>query len=80
VYDYLTEEKMAHLRGERDGSSQRIPASEVGEMIENAKEEASTETRNQLLRTFYDELDLTQSELAEGVDLSRSRVADILTN
>jgi hypothetical protein len=78
VYNHLTEEKIAHLRGERDGSAQRVPASEVGEMIENAKEEASAETRNQLLRTFYDELDLTQSELAEGVGLSRSRVADIL--
>lgn len=80
VYDYLTDEKMAHLRGERDGSSQRIPASEVGTMIEEAKEEASTQTRNELLRTFYDRLDLTQSDLAEGVDLSRSRVADILSS
>jgi len=79
IYDYLTEEKMAHLRGEREASNQRIPAQEVGDMIEEAKEEASTETRNDLLRTFYDRLDLTQAELADGVDLSRSRVADILS-
>jgi hypothetical protein len=79
IYDYLTEEKMAHLRGEREGSNQRIPAQEVGSMVEEAKEEASTETRNDLLRTFYDRLDLTQAELADGVDLSRSRVADILS-
>jgi hypothetical protein len=80
LYDYLTEEKIAHLRGDRDNSSQRIPASEVGEMIKKAKDEASTETRNELLRTFYDRLDLTQADLADGVDLSRSRVADILSD
>ena len=80
IYDYLTEEKMAHLRGEREASNQRIPAQEVGDMIEEAREEASTETRNELLRTFYDRLDVTQAELADGVDLSRSRVADILTD
>jgi hypothetical protein len=80
IYDHLTDEKMAHLRGERDGSSQRVPASDAREMVEQAKEEASTETRNELLREFYDQLDLTQSDLAEGVGLSRSRVADILSS
>ena len=80
VYDYLTSEKLAHLRGEREESSQRIPASEAQAMIEKAKEEASTETRNELLRTFYDRLDLTQADLARAVDLSRSRVADILSS
>lgn len=79
IYDYLTEEKMAHLRGERDGSSQRIPASDVTEMVEKAKEEASTTTRNELLRTLYDDLDVTQGDLGNAVGLSRSRVADILS-
>ena len=82
VYDYLTDEKLAHLRGERDESSQRISASEAQSMIEEAKSEAETETRNELLRSFYSqsELELTQSDLAEVVGLSRSRVADILTD
>jgi hypothetical protein len=79
VYNYLTDEKMAHLRGERDGSSQRIPADDVNQMIEQAKDEASTSTRNDLLRDLYEELDTTQSELGEAVGLSRSRVADILS-
>jgi antitoxin component HigA of HigAB toxin-antitoxin module len=79
VYDYLTDEKMAHLRGERDGSSQRIPASDVKKMIEQAKDEAATETRNDLLRDFYDQFDLTQNDLGDAVGLSRSRVADILS-
>ena len=80
VYQYLTDEKLAHLRGERDGSSQRIPASDVSEMVAEAKEEAEKETRNDLIQSFYDELDVTQDELANGVGLSRSRVADILSD
>jgi hypothetical protein len=79
VYDYLTDEKLAHLRGERDNSSQRIPAQEVSQLVEEAKEEATTEARNDLLRTFYADLDVTQGDLAEAVGLSRSRVADIVS-
>lgn len=79
VYDYLTDEKLAHLHGDSDESAQRIPANEVTEMVENAKQEASTDTRNELLREFYDNLDATQEELANAVGLSRSRVADILS-
>lgn len=79
VYDYLTQEKLAHLRGERDESSQRLPADEVSQMIDEAQEKAATETRNELLRSFYDELELTQNDLAGAVGLSRSRVADILS-
>jgi hypothetical protein len=79
VYDYLTERKMAHLRGETDESSQRIPAQEVNSMVERAKREASTSTRNELLREFYEDFDTTQEELANAVGLSRSRVADILS-
>lgn len=79
IYDYLTDEKLAHLRGERDESSQRISADEVSQMIDEAQDEVATETRNKLLRSFYDELEVTQSDLAEAVGLSRSRVADILS-
>lgn len=79
VYDHLTKEKMAHLRGERENSSQRIPATEVSELVEQAREEASTETRNGMLRDLYEDLDVTQADLANAVDLSRSRVADILS-
>jgi hypothetical protein len=79
VYDYLTDEKLAHLRGDRDESSQRIPAGEVQDKIEQAIDKAETETRNELLRDFYDTLDVTQGDLAKSVGLSRSRVADILS-
>jgi hypothetical protein len=79
VYDYLTQEKLAHLRGERDSSSQKIPASEVSDMVEEAKSEASTATRNNLISTIYRDTELTQRELAESVGLSRSRLADIVS-
>jgi hypothetical protein len=79
VYDYLTDEKLAHLRGERDESSQRVPTQEVTQLVEEAKQEAKTETRNDLLRTFYADLDVTQGDLANAVGLSRSRVADIVS-
>mgnify|MGYP002763361130 FL=1 len=78
VYDYLTSEKLAHLRGERDESSQRITATEAKSMVEEAKEEARTETRNELLNNVYSSLDVTQGELGSAVGLSRSRVADLL--
>jgi hypothetical protein len=79
VYNYLTSEKMAHLRGERDGSSQRIPADDVNQMVAKAEDQAATETRNNLLCDLYDQLDVTQKELAQAVGLSRSRVADVLS-
>jgi DNA-binding XRE family transcriptional regulator len=80
VYQYLTEEKLAHLRGERDSSSQRVTASEAKNMVQKAREEAKTETRNELLNTIYDSTDLTQKELANSVGLSRSRIADLLNS
>jgi hypothetical protein len=80
VYNYLTDEKMAHLRGERDESSQRIPADDVNQMVAKAEDQAATETRNDLLCNLYDQLDVTQKELAQAVGLSRSRVADLLSD
>jgi len=80
VYDHLTSEKMAHLRGKRENSSQRIPAGEVSDLVDQAREEASTQTRNDLLKELYHDLDVTQADLAGAVGLSRSRVADILSD
>ena len=79
VYDDLHKEKQKHLRGETDESSQRVKASEVQRMVQEAKSEAETTTRNELLATVYEGTELTQGELAEAVGLSRSRVADIVS-
>ena len=79
VYKYLTEEKLAHLRGDRDESSQRIPASDVQEKVEKEREAVKTETRNELLESVYRDTELTQKDLANSVGLSRSRLADIVS-
>jgi hypothetical protein len=79
VYDYLTQEKQRHLAGEANSSAQRIKASEVDGMVEKARSETESKTRNQLLTTIYRGTGLTQSELAESVGLSRSRLADIVS-
>jgi hypothetical protein len=70
---------MAHLRGNREESSQRIPAGEVKEIVAKAEDEARTNTRNELLTELYADLDVTQKELAGAVGLSRSRLADIVS-
>jgi len=80
VYNYLTDEKLAHLRGERDSSSQRVPAGEVSEMIAKAETEAKTEKRNEILTQVYRETSLTQKELSGAIGLSRSRLADIVSD
>lgn len=80
VYDYLTKKKMAHLRGDADNSSQRITATDAQQMVAKAKDEASTTTRNSLLTTIYRDTNLTQRELSDAVDLSRSRLADIVSD
>jgi hypothetical protein len=79
IYDHLTKQKLAHLRGDREGSSQRIPASEVQDQLQQERESARTKTRNELLEELYEDTELTQQDLAEVVDLSRSRVADIVS-
>jgi hypothetical protein len=79
VYEYLTKEKERHLAGEVESSSQRLSASEVDSMLEDAKSEVKTSTRNELLTTIYKQTTLTQKELAQSVGLSRSRLADIVS-
>lgn len=79
VYDYLKEEKKSHLRGEAEESSQRLSASEVQEKIEKAESKAQTTTRNELLTEVYRNSSINQKELAQSIGLSRSRLADIVS-
>lgn len=78
VYDYLHEQKLAHLRGETEASNQRLSPKEVQQKIKIAKQEASTDTRDQLLQEVYTNTELSQRELGEAVGLSRSRIGQIL--
>jgi hypothetical protein len=79
VYNHLTQKKREHLRGESEASSQRLSQSEVQDRVEKAKSTAETEVRNDLLTQVYQNSGLTQEELASSVGLSRSRLADIVS-
>jgi hypothetical protein len=80
VYDELTAEKRRRLRGDGDDADGYVNADEAAERAARAADDARQEERNQLLREVYDNTDgMTQRELADAVGLSRSRVADIVS-
>jgi hypothetical protein len=80
TYDELTAEKRRRLRGEGEDGEGYVEASNVQEAADEARQEAERQTRDELLGTIYQNAeDMTQKELADAVGLSRSRVADIIS-
>jgi len=80
VYDDLTAEKRRRLRGDGDDGDGYVSADDARESAEQAAERAERQTRDELLARIYRNTDgMTQQELADSVGLSRSRVADILS-
>ncbi len=80
TYDQLTAEKRRRLRGKGDDGEGYVEAGEAAQTAEKAAENAERQKRDELLRTIYDnDDDMTQQKLADSVGLSRSRVADILS-
>jgi hypothetical protein len=79
VYDYLTEKKMAHLHGESDSSNQYVSRSEHSSAIEKARSETERETKVNLLNQVYRNCDVTQKELADSIGISRSYLADLVS-
>jgi len=80
TYDYLTAEKRRRLRGEGEDGAGYVDASEADERAQEAAQTAERQKRNELLRTIYENSeDMTQQKLGDAVGLSRSRVADILS-
>lgn len=80
IYDGLTREKRRRLRGEGTDGQGFVEAERVEEAAEEARKEAKKETRDEMLRTIYENNDdMTQRELAESVGLSRSHLANILS-
>lgn len=75
VYRDLTKEKEGRLDGDGD-SENFIRESEVMDMIEKAKKEVRRETRDEIIQGIA-EAGVTHKEIAEGVDLSVSRVGQI---
>ena len=80
AYDELTAEKKRRLRGDGEDGDGYVKASEASKKAESASKEAERQTRDEMLRTIYQNNDdMTQQKLADSVGLSRSRVADILS-
>jgi len=80
TYDALTDEKRRRLRGEGDEGEGYVAADDAAKSAERAAEAAERQTRDELLGQIYDNTDdMTQKKLADAVGLSRSRVADILS-
>jgi len=80
TYSYLTAEKRRRLRGEGDDGAGYVDADDAAAQAEEAAETAERQTRDELVRDIYQNTeDMTQQKLADAIGLSRSRVADILT-
>jgi len=80
TYQNMTAEKKRRLRGKGDDGDGYVPADEVEESIESAREKAERQKRNELIRKIYSENDeFTQQKLADTIGLSRSRIGDILS-
>lgn len=80
TYKHLTEEKRGRLRGEGEDGEGYVPAGEVAEAADSAAADAERQTRDELLSDIYRNTEgMTQKELAGAVGLSRSRLADIVS-
>jgi len=80
VYAELTAEKKRRLRGDGDDGDGYVPAGEAAKSAKQAAEAAERQKRNELLAEIYhNDDDMTQQKLADSVGLSRSRIADILS-
>jgi predicted XRE-type DNA-binding protein len=69
VYDYLTEDKKdrLHDRNQEDEEEEGVP------------EEVRKEARNEMIKELYENTEMTQKEVSDAVDLSRSHVANLLS-
>jgi DNA-binding XRE family transcriptional regulator len=76
----LTAEKRRRLRGEGESGEGYVEASKVQEQVEERVKNTKRQTRDELINDIYTNSDdMTQAELADAVGLSRSRIADILS-
>lgn len=80
VYEALTAEKKRRLRGEGEDGQGYVDAETAATRAEKAAESAERQKRDELLRRIYQNTEgMTQQKLGDAVGLSRSRVADILS-
>ncbi len=81
TYEQLTEDKRKRLRGDGDDGDGYVPAEKVQETVQERVKETERQTRDKLIQDIYSNADdMTQQKLADAIGLSRSRIADILTD
>lgn len=81
TYDYLTTEKRRRLRGEDGDGVGYVDAGDAAKSAEKAAKEARQQKRDEMIVELYQNSpDMTQQDVANAVGLSRSRVAEILSN
>jgi hypothetical protein len=80
TYDELTAEKRRRLRGEGNDGEGYVEASKAQEQVEERVKDTKRQTRDSFIEDIYNHTDdMTQAKLADAVGLSRSRIADILS-
>lgn len=82
IYNNLTRDKRAHMRGE--GGSGYIPRSDHEEILEKKLRERERKTRNELIRSIMkhseiQETAISQRMIGEATGISQSQVSDILS-
>jgi hypothetical protein len=81
TYSRLTEQKRRRLEGDADDSEGYVPADEAADAAEEAAADARRQKRDELLQNLYRNTEgMTQADLADAVGLSRSRIADIVSD
>jgi hypothetical protein len=82
VYNKLTEEKRKHISGEEGNNF--IPEDEHEEKLQKAVKQERKEVRDELIKAFYNHpqhqlaTEVSQSSIADAVDLSQSHVGRIV--
>jgi len=91
VFNHLHQQKKGHIRGEE--GEPFIAQAEHEEQLQDARETARTETRNELIQALWDRLGsmddddvqkvkrwdgITQTQLAEAVGLSQQQISNLL--
>lgn len=79
VYNQLTREKRAKMRGEDGGGF--LPREEHQEVIDRVRSDAKKAERNRMIRALahHDEIDLSQYKIADVADVSQPTVSDIVS-
>lgn len=75
MYNDLSEEKMAHLRGEK--GDRLVPESELDEIVERETKNAAREACDEIIRSLINDAGFGPSKIADGFPISQQRIGQI---